>query len=323
MKTFRALIVLGCFVSGMAFAQEGTYPSKTIRIVVSAAAGGVTDILGRALAQHFTDTWRQTAVVENRAGGNNVIAAEHVARSAPDGYTLLLTAEATFVVNPAMYSKLSYDPVKDFAPITGLVRINHALVAHPSLQAKDLGELIALAKSRPGELSYGSFGTGSSGHVNMELLQGMAGVKFNHIQYKGATPALTDVAAGHLTMMFISVGSAIPPWKAGRVKWLAIGSSKRLPQYPEIPTLAESGLPGFEATSWFGLFATGGTPPEVVAKLNAETRRVFSEPAFRQRYLDPQLFEPIAASPEQFGEFIRAESLKWGKVLREANVRIN
>lgn len=323
MKTIRALIVIGCLASGMAFAQEGAYPVKTIRIVVSAAAGGVTDILGRALAQQFTDTWHQPAVVENRAGGSNVIGAEHVARSAPDGYTLLLTAEATFVINPSLYSKLPYDPVKDFAPITGLVRINQALVANPALPVKDMRELIALAKSKPGQLSYGSFGTGSSGHVNMEQLQTMAGVKFNHIPYKGATPALTDVAAGHLTMMFISVGSAVPQWKAGKVKWLAVGSSARLPQYPEIPTIAENGLPGFEATSWFGLFATGGTPPEVVAKLNAETVRVFNDPAFRQRYLDPQLFEPIATSPEQFAGFIRAESQKWGKALREANVRIN
>jgi tripartite-type tricarboxylate transporter receptor subunit TctC len=323
MKTIRALLVLGCFVPGVAFAQDGAYPAKTIRIVVSAAAGGVIDILGRALAQQFTDAWRQPAVVENRAGGTNVIAAEHVARSAPDGYTLLLTAEATFVINPSLYSKLPYDPVKDFAPITGLARINQALIANPALPAKDVRELIALAKAKPGELSYGSFGTGSSGHVNMELLQTMAGVKFNHIPYKGATPALTDVAAGHLTMMFISVGSAVPQWKSGKVKWLAVGSSARLPQYPDIPTIAESGLPGFEATSWFGMFAPGGTPPEVIAKLNAETVRAFNDPAFRQRYLDPQLFEAITTSPEQFAEFIRAESQKWSKVLREANVRIN
>ena len=322
MKMIRALFVLGCFGSGLAFAQEGVYPAKTIRIVVPAAPGGVTDILARALAQRFTDTWQQPAVVENRAGGNNVIAAEHVARSAPDGYTLLLTAEATFVIHPTLYSKLPYDPVRDFAPITGLVRINHALVANPSLPAKDLRELIALAKSKPGEVSYGSFGTGSSGHVNMEMLQTMAGVKFNHIQYKGATPALTDVAAGHLAMMFISVGSAVPQWKGGKVKWLAVGSSKRLTQYPEIPTVAESGLPGFEATSWFGLFTTGGTPPEVLAKLNAETVRIFNDPAFRQRYLDPQLLEPIATSPGEFAEFIRADAQKWGKVLRDANVRI-
>ena len=322
MKMIRALFVLGCLVSGLAFAQEGAYPSKTIRIVVPAAPGGVTDILARALAQRYTDAWQQPAVVENRAGGNNVIAAEHVARSTPDGYTLLLTAEATFVIHPALYSKLPYDPVKDFAPITGLVRINHALVTNPSLPAKDLRELIALAKSKPGELSYGSFGTGSSGHVNMEMLQTMAGVKFNHIQYKGATPALTDVAAGHLSMMFISVGSAVPQWKGGKIKWLAVGSSRRLPQYPEIPTVAESGLPGFEATSWFGLFTTGGTPPEVVAKLNAETVRIFNDPAFRQRFLDPQLLEPIATSPGEFAEFIRADAQKWGKVLRDANVRI-
>jgi len=322
-RSLRLLLALGCFGLATAAAQETGYPSKPIHIVVSAAPGGVTDILARALGQRLTDTWRQQVVVENRAGANNIIAAEYVAKAVPDGHTLLLTSEGTFVTNPSVYAKLPYDPVRDFEPITALVRINHALIVGMSLPVKDLRELINLAKAKPGELSYGSFGAGSSGHLNMEMLQGMEGVKFVHLPYKGATPALTDVAAGHVTMMFVSVGSAVPQWKAGKVKILAVGSLLRLPQLPEVPTVAESGLPGYEATSWFGLFATGGTPREIVAKLNAETQRLFNDPAFREKLLAPQLFEPITSSPEQFAGFIRAEAQKWGKVARDAKLRVD
>lgn len=322
-RSLRLLIAIACFGLATAAAQEASYPSRPIRIVVPAAPGGVTDILARALGQRLAETWRQQVVVENRAGANNIIAAEYVAKAAPDGHTLLLTSEGTFVTNPTVYAKLPYDPVRDFEPVTALVRINQALIVGMSLPVKDLPELIELAKAKPGELSYASFGAGSSGHLNMEMLQSMAGVKFVHLPYKGAAPALTDVAAGHVAMMFISVGSAVPHWKAGKVKILAVGSLRRLPQLPEVQAVAESGLPGYEATSWFGLFATGGTPRAIVAKLNAETQRVFNNPLFREKLLAPQLFEPITSSPEQFAEFIRTEAQKWGKVARDAKLKVN
>jgi tripartite-type tricarboxylate transporter receptor subunit TctC len=319
----RLLIAFGGFGLATAAAQETAYPSKPIHIVVPASPGGVTDILARALGQRLAETWRQQIIVENRAGANNIIAAEYVAKAAPDGYTLLLSSEGTFVTNPSVYAKLPYDPVRDFEPVTSLVRINHALIVRMSLPVKDLPELIELAKAKPGDLSYASFGAGSSGHLNMEMLQGMAGVKFVHLPYKGAAPALTDVAAGHVTMMFVSVGSAVPQWRAGKVKILAVGSLQRLPQLPEVPTVVESGLPGYEAISWFGLFSTGGTPREIVVKLNAETQRVFNDPLFREKILAPQLFEPITSSPEQFAEFVRTEAQKWGKVARDAKLRID
>ena len=321
--SLRLLIALGCLGLASAAAQETNYPSKPIHIVVPVTPGGVTDILGRALAQRLAETWRQQVIVENRAGAYNIIGAEYVAKAAGDGYTLLVSPEGTFVTNPSIYTTLPYDAVRDFEPVTGLVRINQALIVRSSLPVKDLRELIELAKAKPGELNYGSFGTGSSGHLNMEMLQSMAGVKFVHIPYKGAAPALADVAAGHLTMMFVSVGSAVPQWKAGKVKIIGVGSLQRLPQLPEVPTVAESGLPGYEATSWFGLFATGGTPREIVAKLNAETQRIFNDAAFREKILAPQLFEPITSSPEQFAEFVRVEALKWGKVVRDAKVKID
>jgi len=316
----RSVLFLACFVAVAVSAQEQGYPSRPIRIVVPAAPGGVTDALGRALSQQFTRTWGQQAVVENRAGANNIIAAEHVAKSAPDGYTLFLTPEPTFVINPSLYSKLPYDPVKDFAPITGLVVINQALVAHASVPVSSVRELIDLARAKSEGRSYASFGVGSSAHLNMAMFENMAKVRFNHIQYKGAAPALNDVVAGHVDIMFVNVSSAVPQWRAGKIKILAMGSARRLAQFPDVPTVAESDLPGFEATSWFGLFATGGTPREIVTKLNAEVRRLFSDPGFQEKVLAPNLFESVTNSPEQLAELIRTQTEKWERVIREARV---
>lgn len=321
--SLRLLVAAGCFGVAIAMAQESGYPSKPIRIVVPATSGGVTDILARALGQRLTETWGQQVIADNKPGANNIIAAEYVAKAAPDGYTLLLTPEATFVINPSVYAKLSYDPVRDFEPITGLARQHQALIARMSLPVKDLRELIELAKAKPSELTYASFGLGSNGHLNMEMLQSMAGMKLVHIPYKGAIPALTDVAAGHVAIMFVGVAAAVTYWKAGKVKILAVGSLQRVPQLPDVPTVAEGGLPGYEATGWFGLFATGGTPREIVAKLNAETQRVFSDPAFREKILAPGLLEPITSSPEQFAQFVRAEGQRWGRVARDVKLKMD
>jgi tripartite-type tricarboxylate transporter receptor subunit TctC len=317
----RTFVALGCLAIGAAAGEAQTYPTKPVTIIVPAAPGGVTDALGRVLAQRFSEAWGQQGIVENKAGANNQIAAEYVAKAPPDGHTLLIGPEVAFVVNPSLYSKLSYDPVKDFTPIAGLVTINQALVVNPSLPVDSVKDLIALARTKPGELNYGTFGIGSSGHLNMELLQALAGVKFQPVHYKGATPALTDVMAGHIQMMFISVGSAVPQWKAGKVKLLAVGAGKRMPLLPEAPTVAESGLAGYEAVSWFGLFAPAGTPPEVVAKINGEIRRTFADPEFRKSFLDRQYFESIAGSPEQLADYLKSEERKWSKVIRDAKVK--
>jgi tripartite-type tricarboxylate transporter receptor subunit TctC len=321
-RMFRMLTAVACLtIVGAAAAQAQTYPSKPITIIVPAAPGGVTDALGRVLAQKFTDAWGQQAIVENKPGANNQIAAEYVAKSAPDGHTLFIGPEVTFVVNPSLYGKLAYDPGKDFAPITGLVTINHAFIVNPSLPADNLKDVLELAKKKPGELNYGTFGIGSSGHLNMELLQTLAGVKFQPVHYKGATPALTDVMAGHIQMMFISVGSAVPQWKAGKVKLLAVGAKSRMPLLPEAPTVAESGIPGYEAVSWFGLFAPAGTPEDIVAKVNAEVRRIFVEPEFRKSFLDRQYFQSITGSPEDLTAYLKAEEQKWSKVIRDAKIK--
>jgi len=317
----RVLVAFGGLLAASTAAPAQTYPAKPVTIVVPAAPGGVTDALGRMLAQRFTEAWGQQAIVENRPGANNQIAAEYVTKATPDGYTLFIGPETTFVVNPSLYAKLNYDPVKGFTPISGLVTINHALIVHPSVAVQNVKELVALAKQKPGELNYGTFGVGSSGHLNMELLQSFAGAKFQAVHYKGATPALTDVIAGHIQMMFISVGSAVPQWKTDKVKLIAVGAGKRMALLPEIPTVAESGLPGYEAVSWFGLFGPPGMPADVVGKVNAEVRKVFADPEIRKSFLERQYFESIAGSPEQLTSYIKNDEPKWRKVIQDAKVK--
>jgi tripartite-type tricarboxylate transporter receptor subunit TctC len=302
-------------------ASQSNYPTKPVTIIVPAAPGGVTDALGRVLAKQFSDAWGQQVIVENKPGANNQIAAEYVAKSPNDGSVLFIGPEVTFTVNPSLYPKLSYDPVKDFSPITGLVIINHALVLNPQVPARDVRELVTLAKQKPGELNYGSFGIGSSGHLNMEMFQTLSGAKLTHVPYKGATPALTDVMAGHIQMMFISVGSAVPQWKSDKIKFIAVGAGRRMQLLPEMPTVAESGLPGYEAQSWFGLFGPAGMPADVVAKINTEVKRVFAAPDFQKNFLERQYFESIVGSPDDLARKIREEEPRWRKVIVEAKVK--
>lgn len=315
-----SLLVGGCCVVPAA-AQESSYPAKPIIIVVPASPGGVTDALGRMLAQRFGDAWGQQVVVENKPGANNQIAAEYVTKAPPDGYTLFIGPETTFVVNPSLYAKLPYDPSNGFSPISGLVSINHALIVHPALPVRNVAELVALAKQKPGEINYGTFGVGSSGHLNMELLQSVAGVKLQAVHYKGATPALTDVVAGHIQMMFISVGSAVPQWKAGKVNLLAVGAAQRMALLPDVPTVAESGLPGYEAVSWFGLFGPPGMPADVVAKIDGELRKIFADADIKKNFLERQYFESIVGTPQELANRIKADEPKWRQVIENAKVK--
>ena len=321
MRIWIALAAI-IFALNAAAAQVTDYPVKPITIIVPAAPGGVTDVLGRMLAQRFTQAWGQQVVVENKPGANNQIAAEFVTKSEPDGYTLFIGPETTFVVNPSLYARLPYDASKGFSPICGLVTINHALITNPALPAHNVKDLIALAREKPGEINYGTYGIGSSGHLNMELFQALSGVKFQAVHYKGATPALTDVMAGHIQMMFVSVGSAVPQWKAGAVNLLAVGARERMRLLPDVPTIAESGLPGYEAVSWFGPFGPPGMPAEVVAKISEEVGRTFSDPEIKQDFLDRQYFESIAGTPQELVSRIRSDEPKWRKVIHDAPVRV-
>ena len=321
MMIWIAAAALLCAVGG-ATAQAQSYPSKTVTVVVPAAPGGVSDVMGRLIAQRLGEVFGQQVIVENHGGANHVIGATRVGKAAADGHALMVAAETVFVINPALHgSKLPYD-VKDFAPITGLVRINQGVLAHPSLPANSIAELIALAKQKPGEITYGSSGFGAAGHVNVALLESMAGIKLAPVHYRGATPALNDVLAGHIMLTSVSLSASVPPYRAGKAKMLAVGSAERRPEIPEVPTTAET-VPGYEAVTWFGLFTTAGTPREVILKINAEVQKLFNDAAFRERMITPNMFEPMVSSPEQFAEFIKADSIKWSKVLREANIKID
>jgi tripartite-type tricarboxylate transporter receptor subunit TctC len=311
--------LLGCFATAPALAQS--FPSKPITIVVPAAAGGVSDLMGRLIAQRFQSAWGQQVIVENRGGANHVIGAAMVAKAVPDGHTMMVGAETVFVINPTLHEgKLPYD-VADFAPVTGLVRINQGLLANPSLPANTIAELIALAKQKPGEITYGDSGLGAAGHVNVALLESMAGIKLTAVHYRGSTPALNDVLAGHVMLTSVALSASVPPYRAGKAKMLAVGSLKRLPQIPEVPTTAET-VPGYEAVTWFGLFTTRGTPPAVIARINGEVRALFAEQSFLDRVIMPNMFETMVTSPEQFAEYIKRDSLKWSKVLRDANIKV-
>jgi tripartite-type tricarboxylate transporter receptor subunit TctC len=318
------VLTLAIIAATGAQATAQSYPSKPIHIVVPFPAGGITDVIGRAFAQRLSEALGQQAVVENRPGGaSGQIGTELVARAAPDGHTLLVTADASFVTAPHTYSKLPYDPLVDLVPITALGVSPQALVVHPSLPVSTLAELIDYARKRPGGINYGTFGIGSSGHLNIVLLEGMTGTRFTPVHYRGAAPGITDLVGGHIQMMIVSIGLIRQGWQAGQLKVLGFGSSARLAQYPDVPTLAESGLPGYEAASWYGLAAPKGTRSEIVARLNAEAQRIFNEPAFRERYLTPSFIFPLTSPPEAFAARIRSESERWRKVIKDAGIKVD
>jgi tripartite-type tricarboxylate transporter receptor subunit TctC len=312
-----AALLLG-FSQQVALAQ---YPTKPVRMVVPYPPGGAVDSFARVLTQQLSEVWGQSVVVENRPGASTMIGAEQVAKSPADGYTLLLTAELTLVTLQHLYEKIPYDTLRDFAPITALVSATQALVANSSLPVKTVNDVVALAKAKPGEVTYGSFGIGSTGHLNMEVFQAMSGTRFNHIPYNGAGPAMNDVVGGHVSLMFAALSIVKGGVDAGKLRMIGVGSDRRSNEFPDVPTISESGVPGFEAKSWFGLVAPAGTPAEIIKKINEDVIKVISDPAFAQQYLAAQGLEPITGTPEEFAAFIPAERKKWGKVVRDANIK--
>jgi tripartite-type tricarboxylate transporter receptor subunit TctC len=269
--------------------------------------------------------WGKPVVIENKGGAGHNIGAAAVAKAAPDGYTLMVSESGTFVSNPYLYAKgsLPYDAETDFAPISGLASYTQALVTHPSLPVRNVAELIALAKSQPAEISYGTAGIGSAPHMNIELLENMAGIKLVPVHYRGAAPALTDLLGGHIKLMSVSMTLSLEPAKAGRINMLGVGSRQRLPQAPEVATVAETGLPGYAAVSWVGLFTASGTPREIVMKINADVQHILADPAFRDRFLAPQMLDPVTGSPDTFAADIKSETQKWVKVIREQKLHID
>ena len=293
------------------------YPSRPVRIVVPSPPSGGTDIIGRVLAQHFSRALGQQFVVENRSGAGNMIGIETVARSAPDGYTLLM-APSTLALNSVLYKKVSYDPVRDFAPITLAANAPNVLIVNTSLPATSLAQFIALAKQKPGQLSYGTPGVGTSPHMAMELLKSMAGIDLQHVPYRGTAPALTDVIGGQVAGMFANALTARPQIDSGRVRALAVSGPARIAALPDVPPLAET-LPGYEAMQWYGLLAPAGTAPAIVSRLNAEALKALRSDEMKQRLaLDGA--QPMGTTPAEFAALIKSELEKWTRVARAAGI---
>ena len=320
MKGLRTAVTLACIGLFATPAHAQAYPTKPVTIVVTLAAGGAADVIARALAQRLTEEWGQPVLVENKGGANNQVGTTAVARSAPDGYTLLLTPEHTFTVNPYLYRKTVLRSGKGFRP-GHRPRQHQPGPGRASVARRaDCRGPDRSGQGQP-ELNYGSLGVGSGPHLSMELLQSMTGAKLNAVQYKGAAPALTDVIAGHIPMMFVSTGLIVQPWKAGQLRALGVGSRERLTQFPELPTIGET-LPGFTALVWFGLFAPNGTPRDIVVKINNAIQHILADRGFRDRFLTPNLYEPISGSPEQFAQDIHRDAERWQKVIRDAKLAI-
>ena len=283
-------------------------------------AGGPLDIVARAIGQELSKSWGQPVIIDNRPGAGGNIGADLVAKAPADGYTILMGAVSTHAINVSLYNKLPYDPIRDFAPVTLITSVPNVLVVHPSVPVKNVQELIALAKARPGQLNFASGSTGSAGHLAGELFKSMAGVDMTHIPYKGAAPAVIDLMAGQVSLMFDNMASALPYIKAGRVRALAVTTLKRSPLLPQLPTICEAGLRGFDISTWFGIFAPAGTPPDVVAKLNTEIVRILHTPEMKER-LAALGAEPIGNKPDEFSAFIKAEIPKYAKVIKASGAK--
>jgi len=305
-----------------ASAQAPAYPTKPVRIVVPFPAGGATDILARAVAQKLTETWGQAFVVDNRPGAGGNIGSELVAKAAPDGYTLEMGTVGTHAINASLYAKMPYDHVKDFAPIILVAGVPNVLVVNPAVPVNSVQELIAYAKANPGKLNFASSGSGTSIHLSGELFKVMAGVQMTHIPYKGSAPALADLLGGQVQLMFDNLPPSLPQIKGGKLRALGVTSAARAPTLPDTPTIAESGLPGFDASSWFGLLAPAGTPPAIIAKLNTEIAKWLASPEAREKLV--AIGANIAGgTPEDFARHIQAETVKWAKVVKESGAKVD
>jgi tripartite-type tricarboxylate transporter receptor subunit TctC len=318
MNWVKCILGATAFITGTAFAQS--YPSKPIRMVIPFPPGGGNDIIARFVAKRLTDRLGQPVVLDNKAGANGIVGLTAVMQAAPDGYTLGIAAAGPMAVNPARYDKLPYNPLTDFAPITNMVNYPLLLVTHPSVPAKNLQELIALAKSKPGTLFYASPGSGNSGHLAGELFNSLAKVNTVHVPYKGQGPATADLLAGQVQMLYSSIPSVLSMVQQGRLTALAIGSPKRLASLPNVPTIAESGVPGYEAYSWIGIVAPANTPREIILRLNREIVEILKEKDAVEELLRQGAI-PVADSPEHFGNYMKDEIAKWGAVVKSANIK--
>jgi tripartite-type tricarboxylate transporter receptor subunit TctC len=315
MRTFLLLLLFA-----LPAQAQTDYPSKPIRIIVQFTPGTSTDIIGRLIGQKLTEAWGQPVVVDNRPGAGAVIGTEAAAKAAPDGYTLVMAVSSAFGINPGLVPNLPYDVMRDFALITNVVLTPQTLLVPAASPVKSVKELVAAAKAKPGELNYGSLGSGSTSHLTMELFRATAGIQLTHVPYKGSPPAYTDLFSGNIQLMFDAVPAVIPHAKSGKLRALAVGSSVRSPFLPDVPTVAESGYPGFEAVGWIGLAAPAKTPDAILNKLNAEVVKILATQDTKDRLAGLGV-TPVGDTRAQFTAFVRSEIAKWGKLIKDANVK--
>jgi tripartite-type tricarboxylate transporter receptor subunit TctC len=317
-----AITIAAATMSAVASAQTPVppFPAKIVRLVVPFAPGGSTDIIARLIGQKLTEAWGQTVIVENRPGGGGNVGVDYVAKSAPDGYTLIFGHVGTFGFGPSLYSKLPYDAVKDFAPIILFAAVPNMLVVHPSLPARSVKELVALARARPGQLNYASSGNGSASHLAVEYFKLLTKTDIVAIPYRGTGPMLIDLMAGQTLLTITGVPPLAPHVQSGRLRPIAVGSTKRLAMFPKLPTIAESGYPDYEVTTWYGPLAPARTPRETILRINADLMKTLQRPDVRER-LAAEGAEPLGSTPEQFGAYIQKEIARWSRVIRDTGVR--
>lgn len=318
MRTTRFGLFAGLFL--IAMAAYPAYPDRPIRLIVSYPPGGGTDVTARQIVPSLSERLGKQIVIDNRSGAGSTLGTNMVAKATPDGYTLLMS-DTTFGIVPALYQKVPYDGLKDFAPITQITSVPGGLVVHPSLPATNVKELIALARSKPGGLNYGSGGVGTPVHMAAELLQLQANIKMLHIPYKGAGPAFADLIGGHFQLMFPTLQSAVPHVRTGKLRLLAVTTEKRSQAFPDTPTMEEAGVPGVVSVAWFGIHAPRGTPRPIIDRIRAEAVKVVNEPAIRERFL-AESAEPVGSTPEQFGAFVANEVAKWTRVVKAAGIKV-
>ena len=323
MTVARSICVtaLAATMPAAAHAAAQAYPTKPIRLVVPFGAGSNSDILARMVGVRLAEAWKQQVVVDNRPGAGGNIGTDLVAKAPPDGYTIVLGAASVLAINQSLYSTMPYDSATAFAPITNMVKVTNVLVVSPALPVKSVQELIAYGKSNPGKLTFASAGAGGSQHLSGELFKSMAGIDMVHVAYKSGPLAHIDIISGQVQLMFDGMPTAMPQIKAAKLRPLAVTTARRSAQLPELPTVAEAGLPGYEAVGWFGFAAPAGTPREIVGKLNREIVRILNLPEVRERLIGLGA-EPVGDSPEQFAQFIKAEAAKWGKLVRALGLKI-
>lgn len=319
MKPLMSIALLAATVLPMSAQAAAAFPTKPIRIIVAYTPAGTTDILARAIGQKMSETWGQPVIVDNRAGAAGNIGTEVAARATPDGHTLIMGTAGTHGINVSLYRKLSWHPVNDFAPVSLSAMVPNIMVVNNSLPVKNVREFVAHVKANPGKLSYGSPGNGSTAHLSMELFKSMTGSTIVHIPYKGSAGVLADVMGGQIAVTIDNMPPYIPQVKAGKIRALAVSTNKRSSAMPDLPTIAEAGVPGYEAGAWFGLLAPAGTPKAIVAQLSAESARILKLPDMSKRISELGA-EPVGSTPEQFAELINSEIAKWAKVIKDANV---